>query len=183
MPIKNRNAAIIFASLGLMCVIFYAYYSLIYSTTSRSIEDYKRKNTALQSQIQQAQARASQLDKVRAEMAGLQVEVAQLEKQLPKNRELPSLLRVVTHRAEAYGVTLMSVTPTKPVSKGLYDEIAYNITASASFHGIGRFLTAMGKGERLFAARDLALTGAANKADPTKTVNATFKLIAFKYHE
>jgi type IV pilus assembly protein PilO len=183
MPQKNRNIAIIAASVGIMVVIFYAYWSLIYSPNNQKMEQKRREVDKLRAEVQQAEARASQLDKIRAEMAGLQVDVAQLEKQLPKNRELPSLLRVVTHRAEAFGVNLLNFQPQKAVSKGLYDEIAYNITATASFHGIGRFLTAMGKGERLFAARNLVLTGASNKTDPTKTVNATFQLISFKYHE
>ncbi len=88
-----------------------------------------------------------------------------------------------THRAEANGLTLTSLRPSRPVPKGLYDEVPYDISVTSSLHGIGHFLTSMGKGERLFATRNLALTGIASKTDPTKTVNATFTLVAFKYHE
>ncbi len=116
-------------------------------------------------------------------MAALQIEVAELEKLLPKTRELPSLLRVFTHRAEANGLTLTSFRPARPVAKGLYDEIPYDISVVSSLHGIGHFLTAMGKGDRLFAARNLALTATSSKVDPSKSVNATFTLVAFKYHE
>jgi type IV pilus assembly protein PilO len=128
-----------------------------------------------------AKDRAQQLSKMQQEMAGLQVDVAQLEKQLPKDRELPALIRTLIHRAESYGVILGSLSPGKPVSKGLYDEIPYNVSLTASFHSLGHFLTSMGKGDRLFAARNLALSPAAAK-EPSKTVNATFQLIAFKYH-
>ena len=108
--------------------------------------------------------------------------MAQLEKQLPKDRELPALIRVLTHRAESYGITLGSLAPGKPISKGLYDEIPYNVILTTSFHSLGHFLTALGKGDRLFAARNLAFTPTSSKTDPSKTVNATFQLIAFKYH-
>ncbi len=88
-----------------------------------------------------------------------------------------------THRAEANGLQLSSFRPARPVPKGLYDEVPYDITATSSLNGIGHFLTAMGKGERLFAARNLTMTANSSKADPSKTVNATFTLVAFKYHE
>ena len=46
------------------------------------------------------------------------------------------------------------------MSKELYDEIPYNVTMTSSFHSLGHFLTALGKGDRLFAARNLALSPA-----------------------
>jgi type IV pilus assembly protein PilO len=183
MPVKNRNAAIAIAALVLVGVIFYAYWSLVYSPASKKIEQDQMSANRLEGEITAAKARANQLNKIQAEMAGLEVEVAQLEKQLPKGRDLPQLIRVVTHRAEAYGIMMSSLAPGKAIPKGLYDEIPYKVALSASFHTLGRFLTAMGKGDRLFAARDLAMTGTNTKTDPSKTINATFSLIAFKYHE
>jgi len=65
----------------------------------------------------------------------------------------------------------------------LYDEVPYDLAMTSSLHAIGHFLTAMGKGDRLFAARNVTMTASGSKTDPTKTVNATFTLVAFKYHE
>jgi len=183
MPLKNRNLAILAACAALIGVIVYSYYTLVYLPVNRKIEEDRKKVISLNQQLTAAKARAGQLSKIEAEMAGLQVEVAQLEKQLPKERELPSLLRVFTHRAESYGLNMITFTPMKPVSKGQYDEIPFNVSMSASFHSLGHFLTAMGKGERLFAARNLAVNASNNKTDPSKTINVTFQLVAFKYHE
>jgi type IV pilus assembly protein PilO len=183
MPVKNRNLAILMAALGLVALIFYAYYSLVFSPLGKAIDQDRGIVADLNKKLDLARARAGQLSKIQAEMAGLQVDVAQLEKQLPKDRELPSLIRVLTHRAEAFGVGLSTFAPQKPVSKGLYDEIPYNVTMTGSFHSLGRFLTAMGKGERLFAARNLALVSAVSKTDLSKTVNVTFILVSFRYHE
>ena len=183
MPIKNPNVIIGSLAVVLACVVFYTYYNLVYTHLSRAIATESAEVAQLNQRLGEAKAKASQLSKVQAEMAALQIDVAELEKLLPKTRELPSLIRVFTHRAEANGLLLTSFRPSKPVPKGLYDEVPYDISVTASMHGIGHFLTAMGKGERLFAARNLALTGIASKADPSKTVNATFTLIAFKYHE
>jgi type IV pilus assembly protein PilO len=183
MPLKNHNLIITGLAAVLVCVVFYSYWSLVYTPVAKSITTERKTVQELNQKLAVAKSRAGQLSKVQAEMATLQIEVAELEKLLPKTRELPSLLRVFTHRAEANGLDLTSFKPSRPVNKGLYDEVPYDISVTASLHGIGHFLTAMGKGDRLFAARNLAVTANGSKSDPSKTVNATFTLVAFKYHE
>lgn len=183
MPLKNRNALIAgVGSIIAILAILFVYSTYIYGPISQDIKADQKTLTDLKGKLELAEARAQQLSKMQQEMATLQVDVAQLEKQLPKERELPALIRVLTHRAESYGLTLGSLSPGKAVSKGSYDEIPYSVSVTSSFHSLGHFLTALGKGDRLFAARNLALTPAANKTDGSKTVNATFQLIAFKYH-
>src|SRR5579871_6858703 len=166
MPLKNHNLIIGGLSVVLVAVVFYTYWSLVYTPVGKSIAAERKTVQELNEKLAVAKSRASQLSKVQAEMAALQIDVAELEKLLPRTRELPSLLRVFTHRAETNGLTLTSFRPSRPIAKGLYDEIPYDISVTSSFHGIGHFLTAMGKGDRLFAARNLAFTAAsASKTD------------------
>jgi type IV pilus assembly protein PilO len=183
MPQKNRNLIILATALVLCGGIVYSYWKIVLTPIQKSLADETRKMDDLKQKLSLARTRANQLSSIQAEMSALQVDVAELEKLLPKGRELPSLLRLFTHRAETNGLSVTSFRPSNPVAKGLYDEVPYDITAVSSFHNIGHFLTAMGKGDRLFAARNLALTVGGSKTDPSKTVNATFSLIAFKYHE
>lgn len=183
MPLKNPNLIIAAVACLLVGIIGYSYFSLVYTPVNQSISADMKTRAELNQKLEEAKQRASQLNKIQAEMASLQVDVAELEKQLPKSRELPSLLRVLTHRAESNGLVVTSLRPSRPVPKGLYDEIPYEIVATSSLHSLNHFLTAMGKGDRLFAARNMTLTGVASKADPSKTVNATFTLVSFKYHE
>jgi type IV pilus assembly protein PilO len=183
MPLKNRNLAIAFALMAFLGMIVYADWTLVYTPIQKTMAEDRSKVDELNAKLAVAKQRAGQLNKIQAEMANLQIDVAQLEKQLPKDRELPSLIRVLTHRAESYGLLFTALTPGRPVPKGLYDEIPYSVVATSSFHSLGHFLTAMGKGERLFATRNLSLTSSATKTDPTKTVSAQFTLVSFKYHE
>lgn len=183
MPLKNRNVLIaLVGSIAVTVMILFVYSSYFYGPIHKDIDAQQKSLDDLRSKLAVAKDRAQQLSKMQQEMASLQVDVAQLEKQLPKDRELPALIRVLTHRAESYGVTLSNLTPMKPVSKGLYDEIPYNVVVTSSFNNLGHFLTSLGKGDRLFAARNLAMTPINNKADTSKTINATFVLVAFKYH-
>ena len=183
MLLKNRNLVIaIVATLVLWGAIGYGFSSLLIGPINSEIVKFEKDKKDLEQKLSVAKARAEQLNKIQKEMADLQIEVAEFEKQLPRNRDLPPLLRTITHKAETYGIQLSNLVPGRPTSKGLYDEISYTISAGASFHSLGRFLTAIGKGDRLFAARNLSLTPAISKTDLSKTINANFTLIAFKYH-
>src|ERR1035438_7357251 len=101
MPIKNNTSIIAGISLVLVCVIFYSYWSLVYSPVKIAIAAERKTAAELNAKLAVAKSRAGQLSRIQAEMASLQIDVAELEKLLPKSRELPSLLRVLTHRAEA----------------------------------------------------------------------------------
>jgi type IV pilus assembly protein PilO len=183
MSLKDRNNLIaLVGALATAIAIFYVYSTWLFKPVRKDITETKAKVAALDQKLAVTRARAQQLGQMQQEMAGLQIELANLEKQLPKDRELPALLRVLSRRAEGYGIVIGTISPQKPVSKGLYDELAYNIAATTSYHALAHFLVEMGKGERLFAARNLTLSAASSKTDPTKTVNATFQLIAFQYH-
>lgn len=183
MPLKNRNLVTLIVGLVLIGIAGYGFWNYAFVPVQNDEHTDAQQLRDLKAKLDTAHARAGQLNQIQLEMASLQVDVAQLEKQLPKDRELPSMLRVLTHRAEANGVQILALAPSKAVSRGLYDEISYTLNITTSFHNLAHFLTAMGKGERLFAARNLALTSANSKTDPSKTVAATFSLIAFKYHE
>src|SRR5437016_1084084 len=147
MPLKNHNLIIGGLSAVLIGVVFYSYWTLVYTHLSKAISTERASVQELNQKLVVAKERASQLSKVQAEMAALQIDVAELEKLLPKTRELPSLIRVFTHRAEANGLMLTSFRPSKPVAKGLYDEVPYDISVTSSFRGIGRFLMAMAQGD------------------------------------
>src|SRR6476469_1846531 len=111
MPIKNRRAVLAAAAAVLMGIVFYAYWSLMYVPLQRQMVTEHKTLDELDQRLRLAKEKASQLNKIQAEMASLQIDVAQLEKQLPKDRELPAFLRVLTHRAESYGLTLSSLQP------------------------------------------------------------------------
>ena len=183
--LKNRDTVTaIVRSLLLTIAALYLYTAYVYGPVHREIAADQKGVVDLRQKLDVAKARAQQLTKMQQEMASLQVDVAQLEKQLPKERELPALIRVLIHRAESYGMILSNLAPGNPVPKGLYSEIPYNVSVTASFHTLGHFLTSLGKGDRLFAARNLALSPSnlSKSGDYSKSINATFQLITFKYH-
>ena len=107
MPLKNRNVLIaLVGSLAVILVILFGYSSYFYGPIHVDIAKQQTSLDDLRKKLNVAKDRAQQLNKMQQEMASLQVDVAQLEKQLPKDRELPALIRVLTHRAESFGLTL-----------------------------------------------------------------------------
>src|SRR5882672_9099791 len=85
MPLKNRNLAILVGCVALVCVIIYGYWNFIYSPLDKTMVVARKNVEELTDKLVKAKARAGQLGKIQSEMASLQLDVAQLEKQLPKD--------------------------------------------------------------------------------------------------
>src|SRR6185295_14468927 len=118
MPTKNRNLILAVSSLAIIVAIVYGYWNFVYQPLKMKIDTATQEVATLTSKLAAAEARAGQLHQLQAEMQSLQVDVAQLERQLPKSKELPGLIRVFTHRAESYGLTRATFAPQKAVPKG-----------------------------------------------------------------
>src|ERR1019366_8214767 len=105
--LKNRNNLIMLAStLAIIGVILYVYWTYFYTRVHTDIQKITVQKQDLEKRLGMARDRAQQLERIREEMDGLNLDVVQLEKQLPRGRELPGLLRVFTHRAESFGLLL-----------------------------------------------------------------------------
>ncbi len=85
MPIKNNNLVIAGVSVALIGVVVYVYWSLVYTPVALSIASERKTVQELNQKLASAQSRAGQLNKIQAEMASLQIDVAELEKLLTKN--------------------------------------------------------------------------------------------------
>lgn len=179
---KNQLQAIVglFLIVGL---VGYGYWHFFYAPVSKEISTRQATINDLNSRIRNAENRAAQLPQMKKELALLDIEVARLEKQLPKKKEIPGLLRTMTSQSSTYGVSIQTISPGAPINKGVYDEVPYVLSSGGSFHSFIRFLTALGQNQRLFSARNISFTGVNGDQNSNKSVNTNFTLIAFKYHE
>lgn len=177
---KDKKALIV---IGLFAAgLLYVYIAYVWKPLHRKIQETRAEVAKLEKRLDEAVARSRNLHKLFADVTVLKAEVSELEKQLPTQRELPDLLRLFAQRAQSFGLEVTTFSPGGASAKGLYDEIPYNVTLQSDFHSLGRFMTALGKGKRILALRNLALTGSVNAKDPSKTFTANLTLVAFKFH-
>lgn len=103
--------------------------------------------------------------------------------QLPREKEIPSLLRDIYLLGRKSGVEFKSFQPQPEQAKKLYAEVPIKLVISGTYHEIAVFFDRIGKLSRIINISDIDLGGALvpkeGDADPTLTVNCTATTFMF----
>jgi len=174
---KKEQQTYIAIGIGVLFFLF-IYFKFFLVPINNSISDKRNKIETLENDISIAKKESAGLEELKVRSVLLQQEVADLQKKLPKSKEIPGFLRIVTRNAQRFGVKLQNISqPTMAVQQE-YNELKYNFSFTSSFHSLGNFFAEIGQEERLLSIRDLTLSAQAG-TDKSITVSGTFSLIAF----
>jgi Tfp pilus assembly protein PilO len=174
---KKEQQTYIAIGIGVLFFLF-IYFKFFLVPINNSISDKRNKIETLENDISIAKKESAGLEELKVRSVLLQQEVADLQKKLPKSKEIPGFLRIVTRNAQRFGVKLQNISqPTMAVQQE-YNELKYNFSFTSSFHSLGNFFAEIGQEERLLSIRDLTLSAQAG-TDKSVTVSGTFSLIAF----
>jgi len=160
---------------GFIVIIgFYLYY--FYIPYSKKISELKIKISKLESNITQAKmAKAKYID-LNKKLDELNNQKIELEKKIPKDKDMPEVIKTIKFIADKYGVSIRSINSGSAVkdSEGYFFRVVYNINVIGSYHNIGRFFAAISLNERIFNIENVAISG----GDPS---NVSFMLVSYQY--
>jgi type IV pilus assembly protein PilO len=114
-------------------------------------------------------------------MKVLQTQVSDLEKLLPKEKQIPQLLRAITKSAQQYQLKITQITPQPIVAKANYSELPFQLSVQGNFHTLALFLTDLGQGSRLMSARNVVFSQPQQAKDASVSLSATFTLVAYTF--
>src|SRR5437870_1846347 len=107
---------------GVIIFVFgggYVYWNFMLKPTMANIESRDSQLKDLRAKIETAERQARRLPMLQNELAKLQVELGSLEKQLPKERDLPNIIRILTREALQENLQFSRLGP-KPSVKQQY---------------------------------------------------------------
>ncbi|MHB9155784.1 MAG: type IV pilus inner membrane component PilO [Endomicrobiales bacterium] len=134
-----------------------------------------------ETRLSEMKRRAIELPKLQAEMTLLEQEVASLEQLLPKDKEIPGLLRTITKTAHRHQLRITNITPSGVIPLNNYNEVPFQITMQGNYHSLAKFLTELGQESRILSARNI-LFGAGSTTKETGTlININFTLVAYTF--
>lgn len=115
------------------------------------IEQLQKTLGDLQVRIQQNDEKIRNLDKLKAEVKMLQLQLLQLTEQLPPESEVSGLLRQIQERVNQSGLVLKLWKPDRPKdhSSGLYREIPVSINLTGGYHNTATFFDRISKLNRI----------------------------------
>lgn len=134
-PIKAAAAAII-----ALLVLLLAW-QLVISDKSDELASLKTKETGLRSDYEVKQARASNLEPLKEQLAQMETMLQQMLRQLPSRTEMPDLIVDISQTALASGISNDLFQPGAEVAREFYAEKPIALRMTGSYHQFGAFVS------------------------------------------
>jgi len=168
----------------IFAVCAFAYYVYLLEPLDRKYYDSASTFKQMESRLSDFRMRVQELPKIKAQTDSLLAEVNELGKLLPKEEEIPALLRAITNKAQKYGLQLDSLAPAKLTPQQNYKEIPFQVNLRGRYNSVGSFLADIGQESRIIGARDLNMiySVSGNKNDQSN-ITADFTLLSYSCNE
>ncbi|MFA6584638.1 MAG: type 4a pilus biogenesis protein PilO [Elusimicrobiaceae bacterium] len=167
----------IMAAVILFCgVVGYFYWSFLWRPYSIRLGEAEEKIEKINMDMAKALGTAKRLEGLKAEIEALQAREAAAEKQLPKSKDIPGLIKALVRDARNSRIFISEIVPRNTTARTYYTETYYDIRGEGSYRDVGLFLAAVASSTRIFNVKDLSLSPATGGL-----VNFNFTLVAFAY--
>lgn len=165
----------------IMAGLIYVYMSYLLKPIEAKQAEAFQKLQATETRLNEMKKRSLELPKLQAEMKMLELEVTSLEQLLPKDREIPTLLRTFTKTAQKYHMRINNLVPGAVNAQADFNEIPFQVTMLGTYHGLAYFLADLGQEQRILSAANLVFTAQQMSKDNPASLSVAFKLFAYTF--
>lgn len=176
--LKAIGLIVVFIGITIFAFINYGYKPLKIKS-----EELSSQISAKTTELKQIKDVVANLEIRKAEVRKLKEELSFVETRLPKEINMPELIKTITTMVEENHVLFSSFVPSGPFRKDVYDEIPINLSIRATYHNFGKFLAAIGNLERILTPSWTALTCLAPTKEDASTISAGLVITAFTYKQ
>jgi len=149
---KNMQQLIIMMPIILIAGIF-CYYKYLLVPLNADVGKINSELETIKKEYRESETRASRLPKLEKEIVILNMDITEIEKKLPPNKDVPSLIRLLSKKMNANSIEWSRLAPGTQNVKDYYIEHSYTIPFKTTYHHLGAFLAEIGQMERIFATR------------------------------
>lgn len=166
---------VLFAGLFVYVYLFYFWFPY-----SKQLQADTVKVEKLEKEIDNAKKQKAKFKDLEGKLASLKLEKEAAQKKLPKDKQLPELIKTLTDKSRKYGVTINSIGSASSVKEQYFTRVSYSVTVSGEYHKLGRFFTSLALEERIITMENLSVTSTPNAV--TGSMNGSFTLVSFLYN-
>jgi len=168
-PLAAKFGLVVVIALGILGF----FYLSVWSDLDKKIVELESNRERLQKQYEEQKAVADNLPVFQENTRKLEEDLASALKLLPRDKEIPSLLRDIYTLGRKSGVEFKSFEPQRESSKQLYAEIPVKMVIIGTYHEIAVFFDRIGKMSRIVNVSnlDIAIQKQEGDAEPKLTIN------------
>jgi len=135
-PVRQRALIVAVVLLGLVG----GFYQFAYKPKTARIKIHEDQLTKLNSELQDLRAIKKKLEEFKSMIAELEVQLDEAQRQLPRSKEIPTLLNDISKFGKGAGLEFLSFRPAKEDKKGFYAEVPINLVINGPFHNLAKFV-------------------------------------------
>lgn len=135
-----------------------AYFFIFLQPNLREIDQLAAQQSNLEQELNKVKMRAKDLPKLEAELAQLQIEFDEKSALLPREKEIPQLLRDISALGTNAGLDFLQFKPLPSVPRDFYDDIPVTINVRGPYHSVGFFFDRVSKLERIVSVSNIKMS-------------------------
>lgn len=185
-PIINKilrlpTAMKLLIPVGVIVIISTGYYFLAYRPHQKKLVYLHKEYEKLENKRAEKQNIANNLDKYRAEFAKTEKELKKILVQLPSQKEIPTLLSLISAQGSASGLEFLLFKPSKketPVD--FYVKIPIEIKVMGTYHEVAVFFDRISRLDRIVNVAKIKMDKPKN-IDGKMVLTSSCDVITYKY--
>jgi type IV pilus assembly protein PilO len=165
-------------------LVFFIFYKYAYAPLGLKLKKVENEVVTKQAKLRVTRERAGRLDQLRTDYKLLEVKVEEAEKKLPREKEIPGLLREITDAGREFKIDVSNLQPRTQEPQQYYICHPFGMTLETNYHNLAYFVTEIGQLERIFHIRNLSLKAMLDdKGEKLKGISASFELYTYTFKE
>ena len=177
-PLAPRMKVAIVALILLLPVVIF--YFLYYQPKADEITSLTNKTVQLKKDVQEAKAKAANKEQFEKELAAAQVVFDEMAVLLPKEKEIPKLLKDISSLGRNAGLDFLTFKPLADIPKDFYAELPVSINVRGPYHNMGFFFDQVSKLERIVSVTNIKMTSPI-KEGGEMLLKSDCKLVTYRF--
>ena len=177
-PLEPKFKILIAVAALLLPIV--GFYFAFFSPNLEDIKKFERTKDKLTAELRDVKRRARDLDKFEEELKKTQAMFAEAAELLPKEKEIPKLLKDISALGRVAGLDFLKFQPLPDRPKDFYSEIPININIRGPYHNMGYFFDQVSKLERIVSVTNVKMTSPKEEAGEI-LLNSNCQLMTYRF--
>ena len=177
-PLESKFKILI--AVAILVVAAALFYFLRYSPVQKKIAGLQQQRSQIETRLVRVKKKAQNRERLRQELAETERIFLELSELLPKEQEIPKLLKDISALGTNAGLDFVSFRPGNDIPKDFYAEIPVDINVNGPYHNLGFFLDQVSKLDRIVTVNNIKLGGAKMDAGEM-LLNSSCKLVTYRF--
>jgi type IV pilus assembly protein PilO len=177
-PLDNRVKLGIAALLVILPMA--VFYFVVYQPKQEKISGLEKDSAALAEDIRKLQQRERNMPQIVAEVEKIEEEFDRAAQMLPKEQEIPSLLKDISALGQNAGLDFLSFVPKPENPRDYYNEIPVDITIRGPYHSVGYFFDQISKLDRIVSVSNIKM-GSPQKVTGEMLLDSNCQLMTYRF--